>query len=133
MQYVIYKRFKDSALCGPVNLKATLPCWESEGIIYYEGKPLCFAASENALCHFARDDDGKGLLRGKLIGDIKRRLAQRDGDYQKRWDKIWADKLCAKFKRKEYADFWIWNKAFHDAEIEELEYVAELIGLEVRR
>ena len=88
MQYVIYKRFKDSALCGPVNLKATLPCWESEGIIYYEGKPLCFAASENALCHFARDDDGKGLLRGKLIGDIKRRLAKRDGDYQKRWDRF---------------------------------------------
>lgn len=133
MQYVIYKRFKDTALCGPVNLKATLPCWESEGIIYYEGKPLCFAASENALCHFARDDDGKGLLRGRLIGDIKRRLAKRDGDYQKRWDKVWVDKLCAKFKRKEYADFWIWNKAFHDAEIGELEYVAELIGLEVQR
>lgn len=76
MQYVIYKWFKDTALCGPVNLKATLPCWESEGIIFYEGKPLCFAASENALCHFARDDDGKGLLRGKLIGDIKRRLAK---------------------------------------------------------
>ena len=52
MRYIVYKRFKDTALCGPVNLKATLPCWESEGIIFYEGKPLCFAASENALCHF---------------------------------------------------------------------------------
>lgn len=61
MQYVIYKWFKDTALCGPVNLKATLPCWESEGIIFYEGKPLCFAASENALCHFARDDDRQGF------------------------------------------------------------------------
>lgn len=75
MQYVIYKRFKDTALCDPVNLKATLPCWESEGIIFYEGKPLCFAASENAFCHFARDDDGKGLLRGKLIGDLQNATA----------------------------------------------------------
>lgn len=131
MQFVIYKRFKDAALCGPVNLKATLPCWESEGIIYYEGKPLCFATSENALCHFARDDDGKGLLRGKLISEIKRKLAKRDGDYQKRWNRIWTDPICLRFKRKEFDDFWIWNKAFYDAEIADLEHIARLIEVGV--
>ena len=131
MQYVIYKRFKDSALCGLVNLKATLPCWESEGIIFYEGKPLCFAASENALCHFARDDDGKGLLRGKLISEIKRKLAKRDGAYQKRWDKVWTDPICLRFKRKEFDDFWIWNKAFYDAEIADLEHIVRLIEVGV--
>lgn len=131
MQFVIYKRFKDDALCGPVNLKATLPCWESEGIIFYEGKPLCFAASENALCHFARDDDGKGLLRGKLISEIKHKIAKRDGDYQKRWNRIWADPICLRFKRKEFDDFWIWNKAFYDAEIADLEHIARLIEIGV--
>lgn len=131
MRYIVYKRFKDRALCGLVNLKATLPCWESEGIIYYEGQPICYTASENAFNHFVRDDDGEGLKRGKLISGIKRRLAKRDDDYQKRWDKVWADKLCAKFKRKEYNDFWIWNKAFYDAEIADLEYIARLVESEV--
>lgn len=133
MQYIVHNRFKDIALCGPVNLKATSQCWEAEGVIFYEAQPLCYATSENSFEHFARNDDGNGMLRGQLTHAIKKRLAKRDAQYQERWDKVWADKLCAKFKRKEYADFWIWNKAFHDAEIGELEYVAELIGLEVRR
>lgn len=39
-------------------------------IITTEGKPICYATSEAAKMHFARNDDGQGLERGKLTWAI---------------------------------------------------------------
>lgn len=103
------------------------------GHFFYEAQPLCYATSENAFEHFARNDDGNGMLRGQLTRAIKKRLAKQDAQYQERWDKVWADELCLRFKRAEFDDFWVWNKAFYDAEIEELEHIAKLVGTEVKR
>lgn len=99
MTYIIHDRFKGEALCGPVNLKATSLCWMVDGIIYYEGRPLCYTTSENAYEHIARDDDGCGMQRGQLTTAIKRRLAKRDDRYQERWDRVWADPMCQRFRR----------------------------------
>ena len=128
MRYIVHRRFKDNALCGKVNLPATTVCECDQSIISYQGKPLCFNTSENAHQYFAIDEDGMGLTRGKLTQAIQKALAKRDDDYQKRWDKVWEDKLCQPFKRKEYADFWLWNQGFFDADINTLRHIAKLVG-----
>ena len=86
--------------------------------------------SENAHQHFARNDDGKGMERGQLIRAIMGRLQKRDNEYQARWDKVWDDSLCQKYKRTEHQD-WIWNHGFYNASMDDLEHIAELVGANI--
>ncbi len=129
MEYIAYKRFKGKALCGDVNIPALTLCEEINGCIYCGGKALCFATSENAHQYFTRNNDGYGMLRGKLIQTIQKRLAKQDGHYQERWNKVWIDSTCQLYKRHEHADFWLWNHDFFQADIEVLQYIANLIGV----
>lgn len=128
MQYIVHKRFKGHAICGDVNLPAMTICEKVEGMLMLNGKPVCAAISENAHQYFARDDDGNGIKRGNLTQRIIKLLSKKDGLYQKRWDKVWADPLCQKYKMKEFANHWLWNHAFYNAAIENLVYIANLIG-----
>lgn len=130
MRYIIHKRFKDDAMCGKVNIPALSVCEEKDNTIYFNDKPICFASSENAHQYFARNDDKQGVERGKLTQTIQHKLSKRDGEYQNRWDKIWEDKVCQKYKLKEYDDFWLWNHEFFNAEIDDLQYIAKLINAE---
>lgn len=136
MRYIVTRRFKDKAICGEVNLPAGTECYVNNGdyVIQYDGKPLCFVASESAHMYFSPDDDGCGMRRGKLIRKIMNKLNRRDPDgsnkkYQARWDKIWADDLCQKFKRVEFEDYWLWNHDFYVADMDELIHIANLIGV----
>lgn len=129
MQYIAYKRFKQDAICGHVNIPAMTPCELVDGLITYEGKPLCLAASENGHQYFTRDDDGQGMLRGKYIHAVQELLKKRDDDYQNRWDKIWEDADCQKYKRPEHEDRWLWNHEFFIAPIKDLQHIANLIGI----
>jgi hypothetical protein len=129
MQYIIHTRLKEKVICGKVNLPATTICELSGNMIMYEGKPICIVTSQVSHEHFTRNDDGQGLLRGSLIKAIQRCLTKRDVNYQNRWDKVWDDSLCQKYKRKEHQDFWLWNHDFFNASIEDLKYIANLIGI----
>lgn len=129
MKYIVHKRFDDKAICGDVNIPAMTDCSEQNGIIYCNGKPICYTLSQNARQYFARNDDGNGLKRGRLTQSIQKMLAKRDDKYQTRWDKIWDDLRCQKYKRKEYKDYWLWNHDFFNAEIDDLVYIANLIGI----
>ena len=84
MKYVVHRRFKDKAICGEVNLPAMTVCEENGGYIFHGDKLLCVVTSENAHQFFARDDDGAGMLRGKLTQAIQKTLAKRDANYQNR-------------------------------------------------
>lgn len=128
MKYVVHRRFKDKAICGEVNLPAMTMCEETNGYIFYGDKLLCIATSENAHQFFARDDDDTGMLRGKLTQAIQKTLAKRDANYQNRWDKVWEDPTCQPYKRIEYADFWLWNHDFFNADIDTLRHIAKLVG-----
>ena len=128
MRYIAHRRFKDTAICGAVNIPALTECIADNGTIYFNGSPLCFVSSENAHQFFARNDDERGISRGKLTQAIQKRLSKRDAGYQARWDLIWDDKLCQLYRRKEYDDFWLWNHDFFEADIEALRYIAKLIG-----
>lgn len=77
---------------------------------------------------FARNDDGEGRERGYLTREIKSILQKKDNGYQARWDKVWEDDLCQKYKRHEHKDHWLWNHKFYNADIEDLKYIYQLIG-----
>lgn len=131
MEYICHRRFKGKAFCGEVNIPALSELYTFAGTLVYNEKAICLIDSENGHQYFARNDDGQGLLRGKLTQAIQKTLQNKDEHYQDRWDKVWEDKRCSKFKRKEHEDFWLWNNEFFRAQIEELQYIADLIGAKV--
>lgn len=104
-------------------------CSEQNGLIFYNEKPICYITSENAHQYFAKNDDENGMKRGKLTQLIQKTLSKRDSKYQDRWNKIWEDSRCQKYKRKEHKDYWLWNHDFSNAEMEDLVHIANLIGI----
>ena len=128
MDYIAIKRARFFGLSGDVNIPYGTKIDCIDGILSIEGKPLCGDHSQNAYDFFTRNDDGNGLLRGKLTQAIQKTLAKRDKDHQARWDKVWADQICQKYKRNEHTDYWLWNHAFFNAEITDLRHIANLIG-----
>lgn len=127
MRYITHKRFKQLAICGNVNIPAVSECEEKDQIIYHNNRPLCAVTSENAHTFFAINEDGQGLIRGKLVRDIVSLLQKKDEQHQERWDKVWDDELCQKYKRKEHSDHWLWNHDFYNASIGDLTYIWNLI------
>ena len=128
MKYILYKRFKKLAICGPVNLPAMTECECKNGRIFHNGKILMMETSENAHQYFARNDDGNGMERGKLTQAIQKTLERKDAQHQARWDRVWADERCQKFMREDHPDNWHWNHDFFQADIDELRYIARLVG-----
>ena len=126
MEFITFKRFKGLALCGErLNLSyGTELFTDGDLLITLDGKPICYCTSENAKQHFARNNDGHGLDRGRVTAAIIKTLAS----HQDRWDKIWADAVCRKYKRTDHADTWLWNHDFYNADIDDLQYIAGLIG-----
>ena len=128
MDYICFNRFKQNALCGEVNIPYGTKLDETNNIITYCGNPICYTKSQNAYDSFARNDDGKGLERGKLTAEIIKLLNNRnDGKYQDRWDRIWGDLSLLKYKRPEHDDYWLWNYDFFNASIEELNRIKSMI------
>lgn len=130
MKYIVCRRFKDKAICGNVNIASLTECVERSGMIYYGDKPLCLAGSENAHTYLAVNEDGNGIARGDLTRKITNRLRIKDGFYQERWDRVWDDPVCQKYKRPEHPEHWLWNNAFYDASIDDLEYIWNLVRQE---
>lgn len=127
MEYINYKRFKKKAICGEVNLPALTIVQSVGEMIYYDGKPLCVVTSANAHQFFARNDDGRGVRRGKLITKINNTLMKKDDSYQTRWDAVWTDAVCNQYRRIEHQDHWLWNHTFYNASIEQLEYILAVV------
>ncbi len=129
MKYITHKRFKGKAICGLVNIPAMTECCVENEFLVLDGKKLCTVFSENAHLYFAVNIDGKGLERGKLTVEIAKVLTTKDSKYDERWDKVWADSICRKYKRSEHQDHWLWNHNFYNADIKDLEYIKNLISM----
>ena len=99
-----------------------------DGFLMHQNKPLCGITSQNAYDFFSQNDDGMGRERGDLVGRILSRLQKRDSGYQARWNKVWEDARCQKYKRPEHEDHWIWNFDFYNGPVEDLRHIAGLIG-----
>ncbi len=152
MKYVAHQRFRQRGISGDVNIPAMAECELVGNLIMHNGKPVCYATSYNGQQYFARNDDGNGMERGRLTRAIQKKLAehgddehydlQHSGDtepeerpvteHQKRWDKIWGDFGCRRFKQPEDEDNWHWNQQFFDGDITELRRIAALVGASVK-
>ena len=123
MKYIVYKRFCTNAICGPVDIPAFTECRQEGPFICCDGRPLCVVTSENAHRYFARDYDGKGLMRAEYTGRITEILK----NHPDKWQKVWADEICARYRRKEHKDHWIWSHDFYIAPTEDLEYIYSVV------
>lgn len=131
MQYKNYlcrKRARFDGISGQVNIPYGTALICQDGFLMHQNKPLCGITSQNAYDFFSQNDDGMGRERGDLVGRIRSKLQKRDAGYQARWNKVWEDSRCQKYKRPEHEDHWIWNFDFYNGPVEDLRYIAGLIG-----
>lgn len=131
MQYKNYlcrKRARFDGISGQVNIPYGTALICQDGFLMHQNKPLCGITSQNAYDFFSQNDDGVGRERGDLVGRILSRLQKRDSGYQARWNKVWEDARCQKYKRPEHEDHWIWNFDFYNGPVEDLRHIAGLIG-----
>lgn len=129
--YIVTKRFKAKAICGDLNLPWGTKCYTANGAICCDKGVICAVISQNAFDYFTQNDDGCGELRRKLIDSIfsaLNRSNQSTTSYNARWDKVWNDLTCLKYKRNEYDDHWLWNYDFYNAGINDLRYIAKLVN-----
>ena len=127
MRYIVTRRFRCNAICGPVNLHYGTEVSSDGAFITVNGEKLCSITSQNAYDFFSRNDDGHGLERGKLVHDIRCTLERRDAKYQSRWDRLWADEGANKLRRTEHDDYWLWSYAFYNADVNELRRIRRLL------
>ena len=130
MNYIAIKRARFHSLSGFANIPYGTELQCDGGFLTIEGASLCGERSQNAYNFFARNDDGHGLERGKLTLAIRKEMEKKK-DHQDRWDKVWDDPLCQKYKRVEHADYWLWNHEFYNAEIADLRHIAKLVGAKI--
>ena len=134
--YVARRRAKFKGCNGQqVNIPYGSILETQDGFLLWKGQPLCVDTSQNAHDFFSQNDDDLGLERGALVAAILSRLetppnaSQKHRDaIQARWDKVWPDSLCQKYKRVEHEDFWIWNHDFYNAPLVDLRHIAALVG-----
>ena len=108
IKYVTTKRTRFKSISGDINLPYNTEVELDGQFLTYNGNKLCLVTSNNSHTYFATNYDGNGLKRGKLTSNIINTLSNRDDNYQNRWDKVWNDELCAKYRRPEHKDFWLW-------------------------
>lgn len=132
-KYIVTKRFKGITASGNLNLPYGTECFaESVGTqraIFCDKGLVCYVDSQVAYDYFAHNDDGNGFERGRLTAAIIARLSKKDKMHQERWDKIWDDPCCQKYKRSDYSDRWFWNYDFYNAPLSDLQHIARLVGV----
>ncbi len=129
MKYITHKRFRGQAICGTVNIPAMTECDTENEFLVLDGKKICVVFSENAHIYFAINEDRCGIQRGRLTSEITKTLTTKDDKYDARWEKVWGDKLCHKYRRHEHPDHWLWNHNFYNADIKDLEYIKSIITM----
>lgn len=126
--YVVIDRLRKKVTCGEINLPYGTKCYTiyhgDEKAIMCDSGLVCYVSSKTAYKHFAQNDDGNGLERGRLTKSIIARLERKKNE----WDKIWKDSVCQKYKRSDYDDRWLWNYDFYNAPLFDLQYIAKLVG-----
>lgn len=126
--YIVKRRARIDTITGPVNLPYGTEVEAVEDRLTYQGRQLCAVTSRKAHLYFARNDDGQGQERGALTLAITKRLEKRDKDHQRRWDLVWEDPVCQKYRHPEHEDHFLWGHEFFEAPVDDLRHIAALIG-----
>lgn len=157
MKYVTCKHYERPGLFMPAGVE----CEEVNGVIMYLGVPVCSAKSRVAHQYFAANDDGNGMERWKLAMAIEAAIIEKAHEDNVKMSETEADAeedepnvimpirfkapikqesalqeladddLCASYRREDVQDVWMWNQAFYNAPIEDLESIASLIGAKI--
>lgn len=127
-RYIVKQRARIDTITGPVNLPYGTEVEAVEDYLIYQGRQLCAVTSRKAHLYFTRDDDGQGRERGALTLAITKRLEKRDKNHQARWDRVWENPVCQKYRHPEHEDHFLWGHAFYEAPVEDLRHIAALIG-----
>ena len=90
-RYVTRKRARFKSILGiDVNIPWGAVLEEQDGLLFFQGAPVCTTTSQDAYDFFSQDNDSQGEVRGRLVGSIMARLERRDANYQARWNKVWG-------------------------------------------
>ena len=134
-RYIARRRARFDGISGQVNIPYGAVLEVQDGFLYWKGERLCATTCQNAYDYFSQDDDGQGRKRGELVTAILARLRprnERDTSHLARWDKVWEDALCQKYRRPEHEDHWLWNYEFYNAPVMDLLQIAALVGAEAK-
>ena len=139
MKYITHNRFKRLAACGEtLNIPYGTEL-ETVGnfIVSPKGKLICCTTSENAKMHFARNDDGQGLERGKLTWAIaySRRVRTSPNGRQQRFAEAeikLLEERWAHFLRQD-VEVILFNEDFFAAAVGELQQLGDALHIKVRR
>jgi hypothetical protein len=132
MEYIVVERFKRDNALGRFNLPRGTRVEEKEGWLYHNGCCICSDHSAIMRDHFARNDDGNGLKRGDLSHAIVKALRIRPDEpkeaWNKRWEPIWKDPTCQKYRKDSSESNFLWSIEFYNAPLADLEHIALLSG-----
>ena len=132
MDYITHRRFRQTAICGELNLRYGTKLTNNNNVLTLEdGRAVCFATSENAKTYFARNDDGMGLERGKLTYAIA--YGKRKGVEGYRFTEAEREMLAEDYTHwlRQDVDFLLFNQAFFDAPVDELRELAKKLKIKV--
>lgn len=134
MQFITTKRFKRKGIDGIFNIPYGTAVESHDGYVWHKDKRICSDQSAVMREYFAKDDDGLGIKRHKVSHAIIDTMIMKDGetkeDWQKRWDVLWEDTVCNKY-RKDYSETtFLWGIEFFNAPLLDLYHIAALAGAE---
>lgn len=138
MEYIVHRRCRETSATGD---KLNLPYGTrlqtiGDFIATPEGKAVCFTTSELAHRFMARNDDGRGLERGKLTWAIAYSPRDRRSDDGKRRQRFTDAEI--RMLERDWSRYLVpdietilFNNAFFEAEPEELAPLAEALKIKV--
>ena len=125
MEYVCHKRYKKIGASGrEYNFSYGKKLQSIGKFIAYDNAAVCCITSDDAFRHFARNDDGNGLKRGKLTYDIAYAPKKPNKDNGFRFTDEQVKMLKKEYKRfLVKTDVILFNEKFFNADIKDLEKI----------
>lgn len=127
MEYICHRRYKKTGASGKeYNFRRGTKLETISNFIALNDGAVCSAKSLDAFQYFSRNDDGRGLERGDLTYAIafSPRKPNKDNDF--RFTDKEREMLCKEYKHfLKDMDFIVFNYDFFNAEIEELQKLAD--------
>lgn len=137
---IVYRRFKGKAFCGEdVNFPygSEFPIVDQchvDFVTFPDGRIINRVYSDDYCKHFSRNDDGQGLIRGKLayaIAYSPRECVDENTGFVSRLSQEERETL-----RKEWpmyivpnASAFLFNDLFYDAPVEHLQKIADYLNI----
>jgi hypothetical protein len=133
MIYITTKRFKRKGIDGDFNIPYGTEIESNNSYLWHDGKRICSEKSAVMREYFAKNDDELGMKRSKIAHQIIDAMLIQDGetqeDWQKRWDVLWDDAVCNKYRKDQSETTFLWGIDFYNAPLLDLYHIAALAGV----